>query len=797
MSVRSPVMTGVVGGRVAPRVLDVSSGIPGAYAARLLAHAGADVVRLEPPGGDPLRSWRQDGDAGGDGALYEYLRAGQRAVTFEGDLFGTGVDVVLGSPQGAECDVLRETAQQHPSVVTVAITPYGLLGPWRDRPSTDLTLQADSGALAVRGAADRAPYQMGGRTCEWLAGAYAAAAALVVWAGRCRGGPGGVVDVSIAEANYLGGANFSDLYHAMLAGPEANPVGPPRQLEIPSIERTKDGWVGFNTNAPHQLQAFLHMMGRDDLVASGEFTMPSDRLARATEWNAMVAAWTTQRTTAEIVDLAAAHRVPVAPVCDGRTVADLDHVRARRSLVEAPSGRFVMPGRPWRVDGDPGPPPGPVPPVPGVPEATIAWLDTAPAQAVRAEGPPPGRALEGIKVLDLTAWWAGPSASGLLAAFGADVVHVESPSRMDGMRMVGATFFDRPLWWERSWFFLAVNPNKRDLSLEMDSEQGRARVLDLVRLADVIIENATPRVLGKLGLGWDVVHEVNPLAVLVRMPAFGLDGPWSDRPGFAQTIEQASGLAWITGPADDQPRIQRGPCDPNGGAHAVVALCAALAERERSGTGCLVEAAMFDAALAIAAEPIIEWSAYENLMGRDGNRSAVAAPQGLYPCAGDDNWLAVSAETEEQWRALARGIGRPDLIEDARLGTRTGRRDAHDLLDRAITAWTRSRAPEAAGASLVDAGVPAVAVRDPRLVARHPQFLARGFHETVDHAVVGTLPVPTLPFRVDGVDRWIRSPAPMFGEHNEEVLRAVLGLSSADIDELRRARTIAERPVGL
>jgi len=282
----------------------------------------------------------------------------------------------------------------------------------------------------------------------------------------------------------------------------------------------------------------------------------------------------------------------------------------------------------------------------------------------------------------------------------------------------------------------------------------------------------------------------------VRMPAFGLDGPWSDRPGFAQTIEQASGLAWITGRADDQPRIQRGPCDPNGGQHAVVALCAALAERERTGRGSLVEASMFEAALAIAAEPIVEWSAYGNLIGRLGNRSAHAAPQGLYACAGEDSWLAVSVETDEQWRALAAAIGRDDLRADSALESLGGRRAAHDRLDDAITAWSRGHDVEQAVDVLVAAGVPAAVTRDPRLVARHPQFVARGFHEVVDHAVVGRVPVPTVPFRVDGVAHWIETPAPTFGEHNGEVLGSTLGRSAGEIEELRAAAVIAERPVG-
>ena len=733
---------------------------------------------------------------GAPSALYEYLRAGQRAVQLDGDPLACGLDILLASPRRGACDALQRAARAHPWVIAVAITPYGLDGPYRDHPATDFTLQADSGALAIRGAPDQPPYQMGGRTCEWLAGAYAAAAALVIWEGRCRGGGGGVVDVSIAEATYLGGANFFDLYHAMLLGPDEEPAGSPRTPEIPSIERTKDGWVGFNTNAPHQVQAFLRMMGREDLVESGEFAMPSARLARVEEWNAMVSAWTTARTTAEIVDLAVAHKVPVAPVCDGRTVAELEQVRARHTLVPAASGRFLGPARPWRIDGEAGPAPGPAPEPPAEVTNDVAWSDTRPAPAVVRDGPVAGRALEGLEVLDLTTWWAGPSADARCSAPSARGWCTWSPRR--GWTVCA--------WWERrsstgpsggsgAGSFSPSTPTSSTLRSNSKSS-GRELALDLVRKADVIIENGTPRVLGKLGLGWDVIHELNHRAVLVRMPAFGLDGPWSDRPGFAQTIEQASGLAWITGPADDQPRIQRGPCDPNGGQHAVVALCAALAARHQTGRGCLVEASMFEAALAIAAEPILEWSAYANLVGRTGNRSAHAAPQGLYPCAGEDSWLAISVETDEEWQALTGAIDRRDLLAERDLADRAGRWAAHDRLDEAVAAWTRARDVEEAADRLVAAGVPAAVTHDPRLAARHPQFASRGFHEMVDHGVVGRLAVPTLPIRVEGTDRWIRTPAPLFGQHNDEVLGAGLGLASEEIEGLRQAGTIAARPEG-
>jgi crotonobetainyl-CoA:carnitine CoA-transferase CaiB-like acyl-CoA transferase len=839
----------------APRVLDTTSGIAGAYAALLLHQTGGDVVRVVSPGaGDdpqlptasPLFAYLRQGQtqligdvsfltAAGTGAD----RPGAGADASQAGVPGMGADIVLVAPAAAagEREGLRAALAADPGLIVVAITPYGIEGPYRDRPASDLTLQADSGALAIRGNPGEAPVQMGGRTIQWLAGAYAAAAALALWRGRRAGGPGALVDVALAEVANNGGANFMDLFHAVDRGADAEPSAPPRHFETPSIERTSDGWVGFNTNAPHQVTSFLRMLSRDDLADSGEYAMGGSRIARIAEWQAMVTAWTSVRTTDEVIAAAVAHNVPVAPVCDGRTVAELDHVLARRSLVPEPGGRFLVPRVPWRIDGEVGPPPEPVPAAvavtadgrPAWPErpATVPLPVLAPASARAAADQP----LAGLRVLDLTTWWAGPAATAFLAALGADVIHVEGPTRMDGARMVGAAFFDRPDWWERSPFFLAANTNKRGIVLDLATGEGQALALRLVAEVDAVVENFTPRVLDKLGLGWEAIHAANPRAVLVRMPAFGLDGPWRERPGFAQNIEQASGLAWVTGRSDDQPRIQRGPCDPNGGLHAAIGLLVGLDRRERTGRGSLVEAALFDAALALASEPIVEWGAHGVVMGRHGNRSAQAAPQGVYRCsdgdgdgdgtddaddaeggeggdpgAVDDPWLALTAATDDQWQALAAVIDRPDLVADPALADHAGRQAQHDRLDDALAAWAAAQQLDDAVERLVAAGIPAAPARDPRLTARHPQFAARGYHQLVDHPVTGPLPIPTLPFRIHGdgsegnggsSEGWVRRPAPRFGQHSDEVLTGLLGLDPAELAARRADGTIADRPSGL
>jgi len=779
-----------------PVVVDGSSSLAGAYCAKLLTDAGSTVTVVEPPDGAALRRWACDHEPppGEDGALFRHLRHGQRSVT-AGDHARTaalvgGADVVITSGPGA-LGTAATLAAADPGLVVVSITPYGLTGPYADRPATELTVQADSGALGVRGTPDRPPIQMGGRITEWVAGAYAAVAALAAHRRQVADGDGDLLDVAVCDVANLSGGLFADLMHSLAGRPPIDPAIPARSVELPSIEPTLDGWVGFNTNTRVQFEAFCLMIDRPDLITD-EWVGLQHRVARADEWNAIVREWTSARTTAEIVELAVALRVPVAPVCDGPGVLELDMVQARGIMVDDPTGTFRVPRRPFLVDGEPPPPPRPAP--------ALGAHDDEPAPRHRPRPVPSGRnapPLAGLKVVDLTAWWAGPTASHVFSTLGAEVVHVESIQRMDGVRLTGGMLFGREGWWECATFFLQANANKDDVTLDLNRPAGRDLVLQLVAQADLVIENYTPRVLEQFDLAWDVVHAINPRAVMVRMPAFGLTGPWRDRPGFAQTMEQVTGMAWMTGHADDQPRIPRGPCDPNGGIHAAIGALVGLAHRDRTGVGCLVEAAMVEAALNVAAEAVIEWTAYGNRIARDGNRGPSAAPQNVYATDRPEAWLALACETDDQWRALTAVLDRPDLAADPALATRAGRRAAHDTLDEIVGAWAAARAVDDAVDALLGAGVPAARVRDPRTSSQHPQMVARGFFEAVEHPVAGTHPIPGLPWRARGVDRWIRRPAPTLGQHNHEVLGGRLGLTPDDLARLEADDVIGTRPLGL
>jgi crotonobetainyl-CoA:carnitine CoA-transferase CaiB-like acyl-CoA transferase len=790
-------------------VVDLSRGIAGGYATKLLTDAGADVVLVEPPDGHPLRRWSASGAdlAGRDGALFQYLHAGQRAVAAAPTdpavaALVARADLVVDDAEAPQLDPAALCAA-HPSLVVLSITPYGLTGPFVGRPASEFTVQAECGSLGCRGRQDQPPVQAGGRIGEWTAGAYAAPGALAAVLRARRSGVGAHVDCSVAEVMAIAASTFSDTMHSMHGRPPLTTA--PRSIEVPSIEPTADGWVGFNTNTGQQFESFLVLIEQAEELLTGRWNSLTARYQALDEWNAMVRAFTTRHTTAEVVERASALRIPVAGVCDGASVLEHEHLVARGAWVDNPGG-FRQPRPPYLVDGES---PRPIRPAPRLGEHTAALAEppqrpapTAPAPGSWAGGGPSTDAtalpFAGLRVLDLTSWWAGPSGTGLFAALGAEVIHVESTTHPDGMRLTGA-LFGRDDWWEWGHMFAAVNCDKEGITLDLRRPEGLELCRRLIERSDAVVENFSPRVVEGWGLGWDAVHALNPRAVMVRMPAFGLSGPWRDRVGFAQTMEQMTGMAWVTGHRDDQPRIMRGPCDPIAGMHGAFALMVALAERDRTGVGVLVESPMVEAALGCAAEQAVEASAYGAVLERDGNRSAHAAPQGLYPCRDhgtgiDERFLAVSADSDARWLALCAALDRPDWAADPALATLAGRRAAHDRLDEGLSSWAADRDRDDAIAHLLAHGVPAAAVADPRLLSRHPQLAARGLYEEPVHPSIGPVTVPGLPYRVTGVERWVHDPSPTLGQHTRAVLGRLLGVDDAELDRLEAAGVTGTQP---
>jgi crotonobetainyl-CoA:carnitine CoA-transferase CaiB-like acyl-CoA transferase len=786
------------------RVLEFATGISGPYAGKMLCDAGAEVVKIEPLSGDPIRRFTASGtplDANEDSAFFRYLNASKKSVVADSfspedrDLvqtLGQSADLILeGVPHGslAEFELEWETLQAaNPGLSIVSISPWGLQGPAVDRAANAFTFEAACGSTLRRTLPGRSPVASGLQMGEFATGAYAAAGALAAWIATKQSGFGQRVDVSTYETVINVLTTFFGLRGQWMEG------SIPAAAEAPSIERAKDGWVGLCTYTGQQWKDFCALIQRPDLAEDDRFLHAFERFVARDQLQDAFWAWSRERSVDEIVELASLLRVPSAPVLDAKGVLECDHYRARGIFVENPHG-FRQPRPPYRLDQCELRPIGHAPALGEHSKEGSLWpprIELARTDPAKKSARP----FQGLRVIDLTAFWAGPVATGLLADLGADVVKIESIQRPDGMRFIGATG-NQPLW-EWSEVFAGANCSKRSVTLNLDSAEGREILMQLLENADVLAENASARVLENFGLDFETLSALNPRLVVLRMPAWGLDGPWRDRPGFAANIEQASGIAWMTG-YEDAPMSPLA-CDPIGGMHAAFGLMTALEDRERTGKGQLVESSLIEPALNIAALPLIEFDAYGALLARAANRSSRAAPQGMYRCREaraerDPEWIAIAIENDEQWRGLCRALEHPDWCREQTLSNQAGRRAAHDRIDAEIEKWCAERHAAEVELALRAENVPAAAARNAHYLLPDEQLDARGCFQPLEHSITGITRYPNLPMQFPALGVGLKTgPPPTLGQHNDEILRGELGISSESLDRLREKKIIGERP---
>jgi crotonobetainyl-CoA:carnitine CoA-transferase CaiB-like acyl-CoA transferase len=762
-------------------VVEIANEISGPYCGKLFVDIGADVTKIEGPERDSLRQWgpypggEPDPDRCG---LFEYLNAGKRCevvdsivareLIADADVLIDGLAPGVLDNSGFGVDALQEI---NPRLVVVRISNFGQHGPFRDRVATPLTLQAASGWITARDP-DRPPVQAGARIAEYVAGGYAALGALtalrIASSNRVT-----EVDVSVFESL------LSTLPYPMLQAERMRTLGLPtnvRQAPMLGVVRAGDGWVGINCLTGQHWLDVCAMLGLPEF-GEQQYAIMMGGPERA-EFFAAVQPWLSERTVTEIVELSQALRIPAAPVADGATVLECPQWVKREFFVDAggEGWSFRRPGPAFRVSKPP------------------AMSASARAGGVwpAVEIADPSLPFAGLKVFDLTTFWAGGYLTCYLGALGADVVKVESIQRPDGFRYSGAFPHEGDDWYERGALWQATNLNKRDITLDLTSQPGRELSRRLAAQADVVVENFSPRVVEQFELDYPSLAALRPDVIMVRMPGFGLEGPWRDYVGWALNIEQVSGMSAATGYADGPPCNVQGPADPIVGVHAGVALLAALEYRRRTGEGRLIEVAQIEVAAAVTAEPVIEYSMNGILRPRDGNRQRGYC-QGVYPTDADDVWVALSVRDDHDWSALVDAMGRAGPLEDERFATGDRRAAAHDAFDRVVAAWTRTQSSANIVAALQERDMAAEEVIKPEGMYDVPQLDARRYYEDYQRPITGRHRYPGWPFRITpGPARHHRFAPPTLGQHNDEILSG-LGLSHDELAALRHDRIIGDR----
>ena len=788
-------MTGSLAGL---RVVELASEIAGPYCTKLLVDLGADVCKIEPPSGDPLRRW------GPRSGLFEYLNAGKRGATI--DLAHernvatvhemiSQADVLVedlppGAPERREWGVDADTLERiNPNLVVVRISSFGQEGPLRDRVTTPLTLQAAAGWVNVR-EPGRAPVQAGARIPEYIAGGYAALGTLTALRIAAAGTNRPVeVDVSMFESL------LSTLPYPMLMAARLKSLGLPtnsKAAPMLGIVHAADGWIGINcltgqhwldvcamVGLPefgeHQLAIMLGGPERDEFFAKAQPFLDS-------------------MTVADLIELSQAMRIPAAPITEGDTILSCPQYAGRGFFLEAATdaGQFTRPGAPFRLSNTPVPPPRPAPALRT--DTQAPWSERG-ARRRENDAPDVSLPFSGLKVFDLSTFWAGAYLTCYLGAYGADVIKVESIQRPDGHRYSGSLLREGDDWYERGPLWQGTNLNKRDITLDLTSAAGRELALRLAAEADVVVENFSPRVVEQFGLDYDSIVDINPDVIMVRMPGFGLEGPWRDYVGWALNIEQVSGMSAATGYPDGPPCNLQGPADPIAGVHAGIAVLAALEHRRSTGEGQLIEVAQIEVGAAVTAEPVIDYSLTGTVRPREGNRHRDYA-QGVYPTNTVDEWVALSVRDDADWLALLDALdvsGRDDLRGDPRFATAGARRENHDEFDEILANWTCGHPADALVAMLGRHGVPAERLLAADRMYDVEQLDARGFYQDLNHAITGRQRFPGWPFHISpGPAHHHRTAAPTLGQHNAEVFGG-LGLSGAQIAALAEQQVIGQR----
>jgi crotonobetainyl-CoA:carnitine CoA-transferase CaiB-like acyl-CoA transferase len=780
------------------RVVDCTD-IRGALAARILGDLGADVVKVEDAGGDVGRTrgpWA-GGEPGAERALpFLYRNTNKRGLTLAGgaadaariDALCAGADVLVENLPPARADALGlapdRVRARHPRLVHVTIADLGRSGPRAHWRLEALPAFAASGALFASGFADRPPCWLPGYLAHDCASLFAVVGALAAVLDRARTGRGETVEVSVQEAAIhalhpwsIPTADYARVY------PQLSVVAPRNADGAYWVLRTTDGYVRALPASPRHWRGFVDILDVDAL-REPEWEAPLYRLANADVIRALAGDALASRRRADVLAQARALDVPIVPVNRPEDFVAEEQTRLRRyfrttDFPHVAGAPFATP--PFLLDATPATLHRPAPPAGVAGEGFAPRTDARGGRSETGVAPPSNRKppLVGIRVVDLGVGVAGPEVGYLLAELGAEVVKIESRVNLDFLRRVTVEP-DAP---NRSWTFNDASRGQRSVCLDLGRSAGRALALDLCARADVVIENNRGGVAARWGLDYEPVRRRRPDVIYYVSQAFGVGGPLGEASAFGPLNSAFAGVTWLWNHPDAP---YPGGCSLNHPDHTAAKLAAgiilaALEHRRRTGEGQRIEMSQAESAAYLLGDVYLHRATCDASPTPDGNTAPYAAPHGVYPCAGDDRWIAIAVVTDDEWQRFRDLASWPD---DPKLRTLADRKAAGSGLDDRVATWTRAQRAEHLAEALQNAGISAMPVMNGDDHRADPHLASRAAIATVDHPEIGPERHIDNPIRFTSIPRTPAGRAPLLGEHTHDVLKRWLDL---DADALASA----------
>ncbi|MBN1381043.1 MAG: CoA transferase [Deltaproteobacteria bacterium] len=802
------------------KVVELATMYSGPYCGKLLADLGADVIKVEPPVGDPARfegAFPTEEPHPEKSVLFLYLNTSKRGVTF--DLNKTAdleqfkkllgwADVLIDNHRpdylpslGLDWQTIRKL---YPRLIYTSITPYGCVGPRALQEAGEMTIvhAAGLGNLLPAKAVDisRPPVKTGGNTAQYIAGIYAALSTAASLIGRRKTGLGNFIDISIQDVimNLIAPRITMNRYQFTSWGRV-----PDRPQAMGRME-TSDGYIVLAANDDHHFRAVRELVGNPDWAQNDGWNDRGWRLNHLMDVAPQMEAWMREQKKFELYHRAAKMKIPIGTINTAKDVMESEQYKSRGFFIDVDhpvAGKYPYAGWSYKM---PASPPRVSRPSPLLGQhneevfseiAKIEPVDVKPLSQKDLANPENFvHPLKGIRILDFSWVWAGPYCNLLLGALGAEVIKIEGHNRLDLSRRNYPWPLPNPAPIKtppnQGMSFNSVNMNKKSATIDLSKPEGLALTRKLVAVSNVVIDNMRAGAMIKLGLGYEDLRRIRPDIIAMTIASRGMTGPERDYLGYANIHHAIGGAAYLTGFPDDHPSHGAGgDTDIFDATTAAFAVVAALHHHAQTGEGQFIDLSQCEGVSSLIGEYLLEYAMTGKIPERIGNAHPRYAPHAVYRCWGVDRWLALEIRSDDEFAKLARIIGRPELVTNRRFKTMAARKRNEKALDKFIEDWTKERDRDWMVKEFCEAGLIAAPSREGRDLYADEHLRVRGSFVKIDHPELGELEMVRVPWRMNDQLAPMTA-APQLAKHNPYVFGEILELSNEEINELRDKKVI-------